>query len=118
MTRDLLGRLNDSFGHRGRRILLTGGWSLASKACTAANLIISIPFVLGALGASEFGAWATLVSLVAFAGFLDFGLGNGTMNLVASAHGRGDGDRCAGGRAIGVTDDELVKAGGVGVAWV
>ena len=92
MTRDLLGRLNDSFGHRGRRILLTGGWSLASKACTAANLIISIPFVLGALGASEFGAWATLVSLVAFAGFLDFGLGNGTMNLVASAHGRGDGE--------------------------
>ncbi|HSR65874.1 MAG TPA: hypothetical protein VLM17_09785, partial [Xanthomonadaceae bacterium] len=36
-----------------------------------------------------FGAWATLVSLVVFAGFLDFGFGNGTMNLVAAAHGRG-----------------------------
>lgn len=95
MLRNLLDRLGDLLGHRGRRILLTGGWSLASKACTAANLIVSIPFVLGALGNLQFGAWATLVSLVAFAGFLDFGLGNGTMNLVASAHGRGNDEEVA-----------------------
>jgi O-antigen/teichoic acid export membrane protein len=77
-------------GQRGRRILHAGGWSLVAKACAAANLYLSVPLVLHALGAAQFGAWATLVSLVAFAGFLDFGFGNGAMNLVAAAHGRAD----------------------------
>jgi O-antigen/teichoic acid export membrane protein len=75
-------------GHRGRNILHTGGWSLVAKACTATNLFLCVPFVLHALGPEQFGAWATLVSLVAFAGFLDFGFGNGAMNLLAAAHGR------------------------------
>ena len=66
----------------------TGAWSFIAKGCAAANLFISVPFALRALGAEKFGAWATLVSLVTFAGFLDFGFGNGTMNLVAAAHGR------------------------------
>ncbi|MBP3984521.1 hypothetical protein J5837_08775 [Pseudoxanthomonas helianthi] len=70
-------------------IVQTGSWSLAAKLAAAANLFLSVPFVLHALGPAQFGAWATLVSLVVFAGFLDFGFGNGTMNLVAAAHGRG-----------------------------
>ena len=77
-------------GARGRRILHTGAWSMIAKATAAANLFLTVPFVLQALGPSQFGVWATLASLVTFAGFLDFGLGNGTMNLVASAHGRGE----------------------------
>lgn len=76
-------------GHRGSKIVHTGSWSLIAKGCAAANLFVSVPFVLRALGPEQFGAWATLVSLVTFAGFLDFGFGNGAMNLVASAHGRG-----------------------------
>lgn len=76
-------------GPRGRRILHTGVWSIFAKAAAAANLFLTVPFVLHALGPAQFGAWATLVSLVVFAGFLDFGFGNGTMNLVAGAHGRG-----------------------------
>lgn len=75
-------------GTRGQVILKTGGWALIAKMAAAANLFLSIPFVLHALGPIEFGAWATLASLITFAGFLDFGLGNGTMNLVAAAHGR------------------------------
>jgi O-antigen/teichoic acid export membrane protein len=62
---------------------------MVAKAATAANLFLTVPFVLHALGPAQFGAWATLISLVMFAGFLDFGLGNGTMNLLAAAHGRG-----------------------------
>ena len=76
-------------GPRGRSILHAGSWSLAAKIAAAANLFVAVPFVLHALGPEQFGAWATLVSLVTFAGFLDFGFGNGTMNLVAAAHGRG-----------------------------
>lgn len=83
-------RRNAPLGARGRLIVKTGGWSFIAKVAAATNLFLSIPFVLRALGPIEFGAWATLVSLVMFAGFLDFGFGNGTMNLVAAAHGRGD----------------------------
>ena len=83
-------RASQWVGTRGRRILHTGSWSMIAKATAAANLFLTIPFVLEALGPSQFGIWATLASLVTFAGFLDFGLGNGTMNLVASAHGRGE----------------------------
>ena len=78
-----------SLGTRGQSIVRTGGWALVAKGAAAANLFVSVPFVLHTLGPAEFGAWATLVSLVAFAGFLDFGFGNGAMNLIASAHGRG-----------------------------
>jgi O-antigen/teichoic acid export membrane protein len=77
-------------GTRGKRILHTGTWSMVAKAAAAANLFLTVPFVLKALGPTEFGVWATLVSLITFASFLDFGLGNGTMNLVATAHGRGE----------------------------
>lgn len=77
-------------GPRGKRVLGAGAWSLIAKISAAANLFVAVPFVLEALGPAQFGAWATLVSLVVFAGFLDFGFSNGTMNLVASAHGRGD----------------------------
>lgn len=76
-------------GSRGRKIVRTSAWSFIAKAAAAANLFLSIPFVLNALGPEQFGAWATLTSLVVFAGFLDFGMGNGAMNLVASAKGRG-----------------------------
>lgn len=83
-------RASQWVGTRGRRILHTGAWSMIAKATAAANLFLTVPFVLKALGPSQFGIWATLASLITFAGFLDFGLGNGTMNLVASAHGRGE----------------------------
>ena len=76
-------------GRRGRTIVRTGAWSVIAKACGAANLFATLPFVLHALGPSQFGAWATLTALVGLAGFLDFGFGNGTMNLIAGAHGRG-----------------------------
>lgn len=81
--------LRGLLGPRGKLIAQTGSWSLLAKAAAAANLFLSVPFVLHALGPVKFGAWATLASLVVFSGFLDFGFGNGTMNLVAAAHGRG-----------------------------
>jgi O-antigen/teichoic acid export membrane protein len=87
--------LSSLVGDRGRKIMDAAGWSLLAKLASAANLFVAVPFVLHALGPTQFGAWATLVSLVYFAGFLDFGLGNGTMNLVAAAHGRGNTDEVA-----------------------
>lgn len=74
-------------GHRGARILKTGGWALAAKVCAAINLFVCVPFVLDALGTRHFGAWAAVVSVITLSNFLDFGLGNGAMNLIAGAKG-------------------------------
>ncbi len=85
---------------------------MVAKAAAAANLFLTVPFVLHALGPAQFGAWATLVSLVMFAGFLDFGFGNGTMNLVAAAHCAGFRFAFAGETACGSADVEFMAAGG------
>lgn len=87
-TRNVAGIIRSLIGSRGRIILQTGTWSTIAKACGAANLFISVPFVLTALGTERFGVWATLCAFTAFSGFLDFGFGNGAMNMIASARGR------------------------------
>jgi len=78
----------DRLGKRGSIVARASSWSLIAKVVAAANLFFTLPFVLRALGEAQFGVWATLVSIVTFAGFLDFGIGNGAMNLIADAHGR------------------------------
>lgn len=87
-ARGVVGTTSSLIGSRGRIILQTGVWSGIAKACGAANLFISVPFVLAALGTERFGVWATLCAFTAFSGFLDFGFGNGAMNMIASARGR------------------------------
>lgn len=59
-----------------------------ARVASIANLVIAVPFALEALGTARFGAWATATAFLFLANFMDLGLGNGTMNLVASAHGR------------------------------
>ncbi|URL59420.1 oligosaccharide flippase family protein [Luteibacter flocculans] len=76
-------------GPRGQSVLRTGSWSLIAKCVAAINLFVALPFVMRSLGPAEFGVWATLVSVMTFAGFLDFGIGNGAMNMIADALGRG-----------------------------
>ena len=77
-------------GSRGADILRTGTYALLAKASSAGNLFVAMPFVHQSLDSNGFGAWATLTSFATIAGFLDFGFSNGAMNLVASAHARGD----------------------------
>lgn len=87
LLKSRVGNLDGIIGHRGARILKTGGWALAAKACAAINLFLCVPFVLDALGTRHFGAWAAVVSVITLSNFLDFGLGNGAMNLIAGAKG-------------------------------
>lgn len=89
MIRDrLLKRL--PFGSRGLAILRVSAYGLLSKVSSVANLLLTMPFVHQSLEPAGFGAWATLGSIATIAGFLDFGLSNGAMNLVAGAHARGE----------------------------
>ena len=75
---------------RHRRILLSAGASTLSKVLGLLVTIVSIPLVLNHLGAERFGLWSTLASLVITLQFIDLGIGNGLINAVAEAHGRGD----------------------------
>jgi O-antigen/teichoic acid export membrane protein len=79
---------NTLIGQRGTRIIRTGGWALIAKICSAVSVFICIPFALNGLGEKHFGAWMTIISIFTFSSFLDFGIGNGAMNLIADAKGR------------------------------
>lgn len=75
---------------RYRRAALTALGALASKGVTLLTLLVSVPLTVEYLGAERFGLWMTISGLVAFLNLLDFGLGNGVLNQVVEANGRGD----------------------------
>lgn len=83
---------NSLIGQRGTHILKTGGWALIAKICSALSVLICMPFALDGLGDKYFGAWMTVISIFTFSSFLDFGIGNGAMNLIAEAKGRNNAD--------------------------
>lgn len=75
---------------RYRRILLSYAASFAAKMITIATMLISTPLTLHYLGVERFGLWMTISSLIVVAGFADFGIGNGLLNVIAEANGRDD----------------------------
>lgn len=75
---------------RNRRVSLT---AITSGATSAVNLLISlitVPLALRYLGAEQYGLWVTITSFTALLVFSDLGLGQGLVNSVAEANGRGD----------------------------
>lgn len=73
-----------------RRVLLTVVASLLARASTMIVLLITVPMALAHLGPERFGMWMVISSFAALMVFADFGLGNGVLNLVASASGADD----------------------------
>ncbi len=73
-----------------RRIGLSTAASVVARGIAFATSFISVPLTLHYLGAERYGMWATLSSVVAFAGFADLGLGNGLLNALSASHGRDD----------------------------
>lgn len=78
------GRSNERY----RRAALTALASGGARAVSLFALLISIPLALGYLGAERYGVAVTITAFTTMLVFADFGLGNGLMNLVASATGR------------------------------
>ena len=77
---------------RNRRVLLTSLATVLAKIIAVVTLIISTPLILHYLGAERFGLWMTISSLIVVLGFVDLGIGNGLLNIIADAHGRDDKD--------------------------
>ena len=73
---------------RYRRAALTAIASGGARLISLATVVVSVPLTLGHLGAERYGAVVTITALTGMLIFADFGLGNGLMNLVASASGR------------------------------
>src|SRR5271157_556872 len=75
---------------RHRRIVLsTAASGLAKGVSVLANLII-VPMTLHYLGEERYAMWAMISSLFITLNSADLGIGNGLLNLVAAASGKGD----------------------------
>jgi O-antigen/teichoic acid export membrane protein len=102
---------------RFRRIGLTSATSIAARGIGFATSLITVPLTLHYLGTERYGLWATLSSVIALASFADFGLGNGLLNAISSAHGRDD--REAGAREVSTAFILLLAvAATLGVAFL
>ena len=79
------GRANE----RHRRVALTAAASPLAKVLTVGSALVSVPLDAGLIsGRERFSMWMTISSLIAMLAFADFGIANGLLNTVSSAHGR------------------------------
>ena len=74
---------------RNRERYRLAAWNTLANAVSSAmgmlSLFVTIPLVLPYLGAERFGVWMSVSSLAAILSFMDLGIGNGLVNLVANA---------------------------------
>jgi O-antigen/teichoic acid export membrane protein len=77
---------------RHRRAFLTGITGISARMISMAISVVTVPLTLHYLGNERFGLWMTISSVLAMAGFADFGVGNGVLNAVADAFGKDDFD--------------------------
>ena len=75
---------------RDRRAALTGLTAIFARVIQVGTSLVTIPLTVHYLGNERFGLWMTISSVLAMATFADFGIGNGVVNSVATAHGRND----------------------------
>jgi O-antigen/teichoic acid export membrane protein len=75
---------------RYRRIAWSTFLSAIARVVAIAISFITVPLVVGYLGAERYGMWLTISSLIAILSPLDLGIGNGLMQIVSDASGRDD----------------------------
>ena len=96
---------------RHRRAAVTGITSGVSRAVRIGVTFITIPLTLHYLGNERFGLWMTISSVLAMAGFADFGVGNGVLNTVSTAFGKDDWDGIRGAISSGFSVLTLIGVG-------
>lgn len=75
---------------RHRRIAIATVAGLASRVIMAVALLAALPLASGHLDDDQLGVWSLLVTAVGLVGFADLGIGNGLLNVLTSAIGKGD----------------------------
>lgn len=95
---------------RHRRAVVTGITSGISRAVRIGVSLITVPLTLHYLGNERFGLWMTISSVLAMAGFADFGIGNGVLNTVSTAFGKDDWEGIRGAISSGIAVLTLIGA--------
>ena len=80
---------------RHRRIALSGLAAMVAKAVSVIVMFVTVRLTANYLGNERYGMWMTISSLTLLFGFADLGLGNGLLNAISDADGRGDRDAAA-----------------------
>ena len=75
---------------RKRRVALTASSSVIAQAVKILIMLITVPLILSYLGNERYGMWLTMSSIIALIRFTDFGIGNGLLNAISEADGKGD----------------------------
>lgn len=83
-------RGEDAARRRIVRVFTTIVSSMAVRLISFAISLFTVPLTLNYLGSERYGVWLTIASVNALLGFADFGIGNGLMNTISDAYGRGD----------------------------
>lgn len=71
-------------------LLSNSGLTLVLRVVTTALALLTVPWLIGALGASGFGIYSVIVGITGFLTFVDAGLAVGVRTRVAEATARGD----------------------------
>ncbi len=75
---------------RYRLIFMSAVTNVGAKAITSLVGLISVPLTLNYMGVEVYGLWMIISSLVVWLQLSDFGIGNGLLNALTEAYGRGD----------------------------
>ncbi len=75
---------------RYRRIAYGAGTGAMARGVGIVVSLFMVPLALGYLGPDRYGMWLTMTSVIGLLGFTDLGIGNGLVNALAEADGRGD----------------------------
>lgn len=75
---------------RGRRVAWTAVSSVIVRGVSMVTSLIAIPVALGYLGPDRYGVVIAVTSIMGALVFVDLGIGNGLMSLIATASGRED----------------------------
>ena len=68
---------------------------IISAVCKPASMLISyiyVPIVLNYLGVEKYGIWSTLLTILAWIGYFDIGIGNGLRNKLTESISKRDGN--------------------------
>ena len=68
---------------RTRNYLLQIKGAAVFKGLAFVSSFVAVPITLDALGSDKYGVWVTILSVVSWVSFFDFGIGNGVRNKVS-----------------------------------
>ena len=84
-----------------RRVLRNASWSSFEYLAQPLMMLLSTPFLLSRLGASMYGVWMMVNTVIAMSGLAGLGLGDATIKFVSHHRARQDRDAVA--RVVGAT---------------